>query len=133
MQHGWRWQRSTFRSVRPPLAARWAGMVPRHCFTLRSLKLLSCPRKHLHLLVLLCSLSWSLHHGEHPRVWSEPCRMSPFLTYHIPHRDSYHVPVTGSVAVFIQVLCRPWFLFQTMPRCLPHPMLVSAVLEWRSE
>ena len=55
------------------------ALVPCRCFALRSLKLLSCPRERPRLLVLLHSSSWSLHHGEHPRGRSEPCRMSPFL------------------------------------------------------
>ena len=49
------------------------------CFALRSSKVLSCPCERSHLLVLLHSPSWSLHHGECSWGRSEPCRISPFL------------------------------------------------------
>ena len=82
MQHGWRRQRSTFRSVILPLAARQAGTGPTPLLYFAVVKAAVMPmRTSVHLLVLLHSSSWSLHRGECPRAQSRPCRMSPFLDF----------------------------------------------------
>ena len=69
MQHGWRWQRSTFRSVSLPLATRRAGAGPvllLH-FVVMS-KLLSCLHERHALvgaavLIVVVPASWRMSMG----------------------------------------------------------------------
>ena len=134
MQHGWRRQRSTFRSVSPPFTESGLALVPHHCFTLRSPKLLSCPRERPCLLVLLRSSSRSLRRGECPRARSEPCRMSPFLDFSHSHRDSYHGPCHWTChCLYLGAPRTGVSVLNYAKGCLSHTMLVVAVLEWRSE
>ena len=136
MQHGWRRQRSTFRSVSTVFGRavgwRWshalllyfvvveAAVMPKH--------------KRPYLLVLLHSSLWSLRHGEHLQGQSEPCRMSPFLD--LSRSPSRFLLRSLSLDLWLSL---SWhsadrgFCSKLCPKCLPHMMLVSAVLEWRSE
>ena len=110
------------------------ALVPRRCFTLRSPKLLSCPRKRPCLLVLLRSSSRSLHRGECPRARSEPCQMSPFLDF--SRSPSRFLSRSLSLDLPLSLPGRSadrGFCSELRQRCLSHTMLVSAVLEWRSE
>ena len=130
MQHGWRWQRSTFRCVSQPFATRWAGAGPMHrCFTLWSLKLLSCPRE-CRMLVGAAALivAWSLRHGECPRARSEPCQMSPFLDFsRSPSRFLSRSLSLDLATVFIQALCETVVSVPNYTQgASPTTMLVSA-------
>ena len=93
MQHGWRWQRSTFGSVSTPLAARRAGAgpTPLLCFAVVEAAVMPVRTSTLvgaAALIVVVSASWRMSAGFGLNHVGCP----PSWTYHVPHRDSYRDP-----------------------------------------
>ena len=128
MRHGWRQQRSVFRGVWPPAAARWTGTgpMPLLCFaviegTLMSMWMLTLVSTAA--LTIVVFASWRALAGP---FWTMP-DVSLFGPVMVPIAIPIVVLVTRPAAVFIPALCGPRFLFRTTPDVPPpHDAAVSS-------